>query len=180
MTFGEGVKWLYNVPGPKLRYDYVCQGLAPSQVNQQVTYGWDNEGRMTSIASAGASHTYEYDDMGRLSTMDNGDTARATYGAAGEMLTLWMNGAGTETRTYNSLLQMTRQRTVGDDYLHTVLLDMEYRYPTAQNNGRIAQSKDWVNGEEVTYTYDALQRLAKAETTGWNGARRTPTTASAT
>ena len=137
-------------------------------------------GRMSFIAYPGASHTYQYDDMGRLSTMDNGDTARATYGAAGEMLTLWMNGAGTETRTYNSLLQMTRQRTVGDDYLHTVLLDMEYRYPTAQNNGRIAQSKDWVNGEEVTYTYDALQRLAKAETTGWNGARRTPTTASAT
>ncbi|MBZ5586750.1 MAG: hypothetical protein LAQ30_32100, partial [Acidobacteriia bacterium] len=82
-------------------------------------------GRMSFIAYPGASHTYQYDDMGRLSTMDNGDTARATYGAAGEMLTLWMNGAGTETRTYNSLLQMTRQRTVGDDYLHTVLLDME-------------------------------------------------------
>jgi RHS repeat-associated protein len=45
-------------------------------------------------------------------------------------------------------------------------MDMEYRYPTnGTNNGRIGQSKDWVTGEEVTYTYDKLQRLTKAETT---------------
>ncbi len=43
------------------------------------------------------SHTYQYDAMGRLSAMDNGSTASATYGAACELLTPWMSGIGTET-----------------------------------------------------------------------------------
>jgi YD repeat-containing protein len=45
-------------------------------------------------------------------------------------------------------------------------MDMEYTYTDGQNNGRIATSKDWISGEEVSYTYDSLQRLASAATTG--------------
>ena len=33
------------------------------------------------------------------------------------------------------------------------------------NNGQITQQKDWSGGEEVTYTYDSLQRLISAVTT---------------
>src|SRR5260370_31308059 len=42
---------------------------------------------------------------------------------------------------------------------------MEYRYSPNQNNGQITQQKDWISGEEVTYTYDSLQRLIGAVTT---------------
>jgi RHS repeat-associated protein len=42
---------------------------------------------------------------------------------------------------------------------------MEYRYSPTQNNGQITQQKDWNTGEEVTYTYDSLQRLIGAVTT---------------
>jgi hypothetical protein len=53
-------------------------------------------------------------------------------------------------------------------------MDMEYRYTTGQNNGRITQSKDWISGEEVTYAYDSLQRLisaqAKEPRQSWSGA----------
>jgi hypothetical protein len=42
-------------------------------------------------------------------------------------------------------------------------MDMEYRYTAGQNDGRIAQAKDWVSGEEVSYAYDSLQRLISAE-----------------
>jgi hypothetical protein len=45
-------------------------------------------------------------------------------------------------------------------------MDMEYRYTAGANNGRIAQKKDWVSGEEVSYAYDSLQRLATAATAG--------------
>jgi len=37
--------------------------------------------------------------------------------------------------------------------------DTEYRFAAGQNNGRITQMKDWVSGEEVTYSYDSLNRL---------------------
>jgi len=67
-----------------------------------------------------------------------------------------MGNGTTGTRTYNSLMQMTRQTTNQ--------MDMEYRYTAGQNNGRIAQSMDWVSGEQVNYTYDSLKRLTGAAT----------------
>jgi len=37
---------------------------------------------------------------------------------------------------------------------------------TSQNNGQITKQKDWVTGEEANYTYDTMQRLVTAQTTG--------------
>ena len=45
-------------------------------------------------------------------------------------------------------------------------MDMEYHYSATQNNGKITQAKDWGTGQEVTYTYDSLQRVIAAATTG--------------
>jgi YD repeat-containing protein len=125
-------------------------------VDLDASYAWDNEGRMTSLTgpSNATPETYSYDAMGRLST------GGATYGPAGELLTF--NGVN---RTYNVLGQLTRMTKSG-------VMDMEYRYTAGQNNGRISQSKDWVTGEEVTYQYDALNRLSSAQTTdsAWGNA----------
>jgi YD repeat-containing protein len=119
-------------------------------------YGWDNEGRMTSLQGPnnGPVESYTYDAMGRLAS------GGATYGSAGELLTF--NGVN---RTYNNLGQLTRMTKSG-------MLDVEYRYTAGSDNGRISQSKDYVTGEEVTYTYDALNRLSRAETTdsAWGNA----------
>jgi hypothetical protein len=46
------------------------------------------------------------------------------------------------------------------------LLDYEYVYPAAANNGQITQRKDWTSGQEVNYQQDALKRLTAAWTTG--------------
>jgi len=62
-------------------------------------------------------------------------------------------------RVIHSRLQLTRLTVPG-------VTDLEYRYAAGQNNGRITQMKEWVSGEEVTYQYDALQRLVSAATTG--------------
>lgn len=90
-------------------------------------YQWDNEGRMTSLqyptVKVGIVNwpqltmptaAYQYDINGRLSamTMDSGNGygprpfASATYTPARQLQTLW-DAAGTETRQYNSLMQLT-------------------------------------------------------------------------
>jgi len=46
------------------------------------------------------------------------------------------------------------------------VLDLQYSYTAGQNNGRITQRTDAVSGEQVSYTYDSLNRLIQAVTTG--------------
>ena len=91
---------------------------SPTPKSMSVTYGWDNEGKMTSM---GAWNTYQYDNMGRLNgiTADYNDgwgpwtLASATYGPAGQLLTLrnTLPGPGSATVSesfgYNALLQVT-------------------------------------------------------------------------
>ena len=125
-------------------------------------YAWDNEGRMTSQSypaqdpqTAGPQYGYQFDAMGRTSSMTgqpwNLTIATAAFGPAGELTSL--NG---DTRTYNILGQLTRITGGG--------IDLEYVYTAGQNNGRIAQQIDHVSGEQVTYQYDQLNRLSHAET----------------
>jgi YD repeat-containing protein len=42
---------------------------------------------------------------------------------------------------------------------------MTYNYASTKNNGRIVSSVDAVTGENVSYTYDSLNRLIAAATT---------------
>jgi len=64
----------------------------------------------------------------------------------------------TESRQYNLPGQMT-QMTKGS------LIDAEYRFSTTANDGRILSQKNWLNGEDVVYAYDELDRLISASTT---------------
>src|SRR5262249_46670414 len=43
-------------------------------------------------------------------------------------------------------------------------MDMQYLFRAGQNNGRAWQTIDGVTGEQVTYAYDALNRLIAATT----------------
>lgn len=122
------------------------------------------------------SFTYTLDAQGRPLKMTASTTFPAmqttefvkdvSYGPGGEITQMRLlgdaNSGGNdiiETRAYNTLGQMTRQTVPGR-------IDQEYRYTAGQNNGRISQMKDWISGEEVTYAYDALNRLIQAVTTG--------------
>ncbi|MCX6633446.1 MAG: hypothetical protein NTW28_38105 [Candidatus Solibacter sp.] len=120
-------------------------------------YTWDNEGRMTGT-NYGPQYTFQYAANDRLGGMSGSDlTMTASYGVAGEMTGLSYGGYS-ETRTYNALLQLTRTTVTG-------MMDMQYVYAAGANNGRITQATDWVAGETVNYTYDALNRLAAAGAT---------------
>jgi RHS repeat-associated protein len=47
--------------------------------------------------------------------------------------------------------------------------NMTYAYSATQNSGRIVSSADGVTGENVSYTYDSLNRLIAAATSGTTG-----------
>src|SRR5947209_1579001 len=99
------------------------------------SYSWDQEGKMTTQRypggggadpNGGPLYQFQFDAMGRPSTMQdisNGTyfpptVASASYGVSGELLNLSYNGYS-ETRTYNSLLQLTRMTVAG-------MMDMQY------------------------------------------------------
>jgi RHS repeat-associated protein len=138
--------------------------------DQTASYGWDNEGRMTSLIYPGGSFTAtsSYNAMGQLAGMTDpaGDfSVSATYGTAGEMDSLsggFCTGGPcnnlSQSFTYNSLWQLTGDGTT------------QYVYPAGQNNGRISQSIS--GGQTVSYTYDSLNRLATAQATdgSWGNA----------
>lgn len=65
----------------------------------------------------------------------------------------------THARSYNGRNQMTRQTVTGQ-------MDIQYFYSATNNDGRPTGSKDVISGEEVTYLYDELGRLTRAETVG--------------
>jgi RHS repeat-associated protein len=111
-------------------------------------------------ANQGPSFTYQYDLMGQMNTLAQNGTQQvsATYGVANELTSLTYYGY-TETRSYNSLFQLTRQTVAG-------VFDTEYVFPTGQNNGQISASIDHISGQQVNYTYDLLKRLTAAATTG--------------
>ncbi len=113
--------------------------------------------RTRGIADGGPTLTTTYDTMGRVSTVNDGSLVRqpATYGPAGELLTM-SNGVA-ETRTYNSMLQLTHLISSG--------VDITYAYSATQNNGKIVSQTDNISGEQVQYTYDSLNRLATAQAT---------------
>ena len=95
---------------------------SPHAESMTETYGWDNEGKMTSM---GAWNTYQYDNMGRLNgiTANYNDgwgpwtLASATYGPAVQLLSLTNTTPGLPSTTvnesfgYNALLSGCRFRS---------------------------------------------------------------------
>src|SRR5579883_1795254 len=187
---------VYGMPSFTYEYSYSTAGRVTAQrmeadnvgsgpIVLDATYTWDNEGRISSRTypiirplspTETNSYGYQYDPVGRLSGLTQpycGFSAQdgsacyqwgtntlttASYGPASELTSLSYYGYS-ETFSYNSLLQLTRQAVPG-------VFDMQYNFPAGQNNGQISSSVEYVSGEQVNYTYDALKRLTAASTTG--------------
>jgi RHS repeat-associated protein len=174
----------YNLAGRVITQNMSVQA-GPYQYNDitfSASYQWDTEGRMTSLQyptvhAAGSFGNMDvnmpiaamqYDANGRLDgmTMDDRDGsgpqpfASASYTPAGQLYQLsW--GPYTETRTYNSLMQMTNQSV-------PYVMNMTYNYTATHNNGRITSAVDGMTGENTSYTYDALNRLTGASNSSWS------------
>jgi len=148
-------------------------------VNLSASYAWDTEGKLTSMTYptyGGASalvFDYQYDSIGRMNGMTENpgwggqqSMASATLGPAGQLTALsyflYSNYMGiNEAISYNNLLQPTRM-TAKDQNSGQTYMDVLYNFSSTQNNGRIVSSTDNVTGENVSYTYDALNRLSAA------------------
>jgi RHS repeat-associated protein len=76
-----------------------------------------------------------------------------TYNTAGQMTALTY-GAGTETRSYNVLGQLT-------DIQAGQAMNLHYQYPMP-NNGQLAGVTDTLSNTQTQYTYDALRRVTAA------------------
>ncbi len=160
-------------------------------VDKDVTYGYGTDGKLATVLYPGATipYSYTYDAMDRPTKMTGpgylggnliDQVKEVGYGAAGEVTAMkYLQGETpdydgnqnligvpyflTETRNYNFLYQMTKQRHVGTG---GTVAEIEYLYPANSNNGRISQRKNNVSYQVVGYTYDALNRLASAANTG--------------
>jgi RHS repeat-associated protein len=120
---------------------------------------------------------FGYDAAGRPNLLQWADFVSSTWQAPRTMLTVSsFNAAGqpkllnyvglAEDRGYNSLLQLTSIKTTVASNPADVKMHMQYEFSATANAGRIDKAKDLVNGEEVTYQYDSLNRLISAATAG--------------
>jgi RHS repeat-associated protein len=172
-TYGYG----YNVAGRTTSQTMSIP--SPLSVNLSASYAWDTEGKLTSMpypTYGGASalvFDYQYDSIGRMNGMTENpgwggqqSMASATLGPAGQLTALsyflYSNYMGiNEAISYNNLLQPTRM-TAKDQNSGQTYMDVLYHFSSTQNNGRIVSSTDNVTSENVSYTYDALNRLSTA------------------
>jgi len=109
------------------------------------------------------SVTAAYNGASQLSTLN--------YGGYGPLVNSGYYGTSTftETRTYNSLMQLTGLTNgLASEFYSATMVNMQYNYTAGQNNGRVAQTVDGVLGETVNYTYDVWNRLTTAAATNGN------------
>ncbi len=159
-------------------------GAVPaSTLNFSASYTWDNEGKMTGVnypvlgacggmacgsgTTNGPTYTFGFDTMSRLNAMTRTDGTAATiannvvYNVADQMTSFGMplGGNGTESRSYNSLFQLTN---ITRTWNTATQMNLTYNYTAGSDNGKIASMTDAVSGETVSYAYDSLNRLISA------------------
>ena len=146
-TFSEW--YSYTQAGSLAGKQLKASQTGSTALNLNGAWTYNNEGKMTSVTYPSVSnhsgtYTTSYDSMARPSTLvDNSSNTWASnvsYGPSNELLTL-----NSESRTYNSLLQLT-SITVSSSF------SQQYVYPTnGTNNGKAIQQNDLISGEQVVY-----------------------------
>jgi YD repeat-containing protein len=175
---GFAERYTYTIGGHVAHKQLRMTATGALPVNVEGYFTFDGEGHLASTQVPANSGTFDYreyvlDAWGRPTVLryyPNGLGATptnlvwgASYSAAEQLTQMTYGYNYTETRTYNANLQLT-------NITNSVLgVNLDYRYgdpnTAANNNGRVRQVKDNVSGEEVTYTYDSLNRLTQAATT---------------
>src|SRR5271165_6872857 len=159
-TFSEA--YTYTQPGSVASKQLSIAQSGYSGLSLTGSWTYNNEGKMTSVTYPSVSnhsgtYTTSYDGLARPSTLvDNSSNTWAngvSYGPSNELLSI-----NSESRTYNSLLQLTLITAPG--------FSQQYVYPTnGTDNGKATYQYDLVSGEQVQYAYDSLNRLISAQTT---------------
>ena len=143
-------------------------GIATQTLDLDAAYTYNNEGAVPSTTYpsiypngvngspvAGPVNTYtSFDGMNRPIALNTTTVNGVSYGPSNELLAVTYNSIA-ETRTYNTLLQLTAvTATLGVNYVN-----MQYNYPApGSNNGKACLATDLVTGEQIAYGYDSLNR----------------------
>jgi len=104
--------------------------------------------------------------MGRLNTMT--DLAASSSIISANHLRCGEPDADHDRQSHRGALNINAMgqltHLVSGTYIGTTQpsLNIYYDYSFTQNNGKIAQQRDGLSGEQVVYAYDALNRLASA------------------
>jgi len=185
----------------RFSYDAASGAVTDSTVIQKDTYNgqttprsldvgftWTVQGTPATVTnnSLGRSLAYHFDTAGRLNGLQQLQAGgfpavdlvtAASYNKAGQLLTMdFLDAVAVrETRTYDPVLQqLTRIQVAATAPPYSGQFDLEYQYPAAgSNNGRITAEVDHLaSNTTVSYTYDAYNRLATANsvtggTTNW-------------
>jgi len=177
----------YKTNGSQITYVNDAAGRRTSMTypaGQIVTYAYDSSGAVTDIdarQSAGTSllaiADYNYNNMGRLTSvaLSGGATTTYLYGAIGRLSNHTLTNFNTTTFAYNPASQMV-MRTVTSATKQTLLptttptayvINNLNQYSSAggmalsyNTNGNLTAYKGW------TYAYDAHNRLTTASKTG--------------
>jgi RHS repeat-associated protein len=155
----------FNGPQVAMTYDAMSNLSSETELCQSwSSTNCQNPGFLLPLANA------TYDFAGRLTTLNynNFSITGVPYFNGQNYPYPWLQ---TETHTYNSLAQLTNITNSPPSYYGSVgaQVNMTYNFSATQNNGRIVSSADGVTGENVSYTYDSLNRLIAAATTNPTG-----------
>ena len=147
---GLTASWTYNSDGQVTSVSYPNHREGAVLGSRNVNYGYDAMARLNGLDTKLAT---ENDQSPSWQAVVSG----VQFNAFGAMTSLTHLGVS-ESRQYNLLGQMTRM-TKGSS------IDVEYRFSSTANDGKIVSQKNWLTGEDVTYAYDELERLISAATT---------------
>jgi RHS repeat-associated protein len=184
---------------PKLRRTAMCDGAGSeawsydsmgralndqrttNSVTKTMSYSYNLDGSINTVTYPGNRVvTYGYNIAQQtISAQDNTNSINyaqsATYWPIGALdSVVYGNVSGgfagiTETRTYNSRLQVSSiQATYGSPT--TTVLNLSYGYPSANNGNIQSQTNNVDSGRSQSYTYDSLNRLLTAQSQATSGA----------
>lgn len=168
---------LSTANGSSKNYQYDMMGR-PSQITETLggnsyttTYNYSN-GQLSSIAypsssdgSSGTLVSYNYDAIGRLSTVAAGSTtvySVNSYSAAGAPLSTSFGNGMSGGYNYNNQLQLN---SIQYGSATTPAINLTYGYGGALDNDQIQEITDnLMPSRSTSYAYDALGRLQQAQT----------------
>ena len=163
--------WTYDVDGKPLKERRTIAGIT-----KELTYSYNKDGSPATLTyPSGAVVTFAYDNAAHLlSAVDSGNNLNyatsAVYTPTGALSSLTLGNSAsfagyTLANSYNNRLQPT---LLSANKPTGTILSRFYSYGTSQqNNGNISAITDNLTADRsVSYTYDQLNRIATAQSTG--------------
>jgi YD repeat-containing protein len=156
----------------------VSQPYAPGATVYWTTYTYDGSGRTLAVTApdGNSTTTYTYQGNSTMVADPAGKWKTSTVDAYGNAIQVTepnpAGGTFATNYTYTPANQLTGVSMTRGNVTQTRTYlyngSVTYNYSATQNNGRITSSVDGMTGENMTYTYDALNRLTAASNSLWS------------